>query len=61
MGYNLAQSDKKVEIAPGYRFITWRNLPFFLTLRHYINIKNMERTIIGREKEKNELLQNRAL
>lgn len=55
MGYNLAQSDKKVEIAPGYRFITWRNLLFFLTLRHHINFKNMERTIIGREKEKSEL------
>lgn len=26
MGYNLAQSGKKMEIAPGYRFIIWRNL-----------------------------------
>jgi len=37
MSYNLAQSHKKVKIAPVYRAIIWRNRIFLLTLRQNIN------------------------
>ena len=52
MSYNLAQSRKKVKIAPVYRIIIWRNLIFLLTLRQNVNNEDMEKAIIGREKEK---------
>ncbi len=46
---------KKVEIAPDYSVIIWRNLTFLLTLRQIINISQMENLIVGREKEIKEL------
>ena len=42
-------------IAPVYRVIIWRNRLFFVTLRQIINNDDMEKSIIGREKEKMEL------
>ena len=51
----MAQSRLFCEIAPVYRVIIWRNRLFFVTLRQIINNDDMEKSIIGREKEKMEL------